>query len=100
DSDLCWQRLHGSVGPTARERLQGSEQNGKDRSNGEVCIWRSGFGAMSLSRTLRLKFPFLRYSFLRGAFGGLNVTRTGQMGDGREEAMADYVIATAPAGDV
>jgi catechol O-methyltransferase len=55
---------------------------------------------MSLSRTLRQKFPFLRYSFLRGAFGGMNVIRTGQMGDGREEAMADYVIANAPAGDV
>src|ERR1700722_16036377 len=55
---------------------------------------------MSLSRTLRQKFPFLRYSFLRGVFGGLNVTRTGQIGDGREEATAEYVIANAPAGDV
>jgi catechol O-methyltransferase len=55
---------------------------------------------MSLSRTLRQKFPFLRYSFLRGAFGGRNVIRTGQMGDGREEATAEYVIANAPAGDV
>jgi hypothetical protein len=53
---------------------------------------------MSLSRTLRQKFPFLRYSFLRAAFGGMNVIRTGQMGDGREEATADYVIANAPAG--
>src|ERR1700752_790107 len=52
---------------------------------------------MSLSRTLRQKFPFLRYSFLRGAFGGLNVMRTGQMGDGREEATAEDVIANAPA---
>jgi catechol O-methyltransferase len=55
---------------------------------------------MSLTRTLRQKLPFLRYSFLRGAFGGLNVIRTGQVGDGREEAMAEYVIAHAPAGDV
>src|SRR6201988_2150068 len=55
---------------------------------------------MSLARTLRQKFPFLRYSLLRMAFGGLSVKRTGQMGDGREEAMADYVIANAPAGDV
>ena len=86
--------------PDRGERLQGSEQDRKGRSNGEVCIWRSGFGAMSLSRTLRQKFPFLRYSFLRGAFGGRNVIRTGQMGDGREEATAEYVIANAPAGDV
>src|SRR6201992_2497527 len=55
---------------------------------------------MSLRRTLRQKFPFLRYSFLRGAFGGRDVMRTGQMGDGREEATAEYVIANAPAGDV
>src|SRR6201988_4118577 len=55
---------------------------------------------MSLARTLRQKFPFLRYSLLRMAFGGLSVKRTGQMGDGREEAMADYVIANAPADDV
>lgn len=55
---------------------------------------------MSLTRTLRQKFPFLRYSLLRMAFGGLSVKRTGQMGDGREEAMAGYVIANAPAGDV
>jgi catechol O-methyltransferase len=34
------------------------------------------------------------------AFGGLSVKRTGQMGDGREEAMAGYVIANAAAGDV
>jgi hypothetical protein len=31
--------LNYSVGPTARERLQGSEQHRKGRSNGEVCIW-------------------------------------------------------------
>jgi catechol O-methyltransferase len=39
---------------------------------------------MSVTRTLRQKFPFLRYSLLRMAFGGLSVKRTGQMGDGRE----------------
>src|ERR1700750_1083614 len=55
---------------------------------------------MSLSRTLRQKFPFMRYSVLRGAFGGRDVIRTGQMGDGREEATAEYVIANAPPGDV
>src|ERR1700744_1682820 len=55
---------------------------------------------MSLTRTLRQKFPFLRYSVLRGVLGGASVLRTGQMGDGREEAMAEYVIANAPAGDV
>ena len=55
---------------------------------------------MSLTRTLRQKFPFLRYSLLRMAFGGLSVKRTGQMGDGREEAMIEYVVANAPLGDV
>lgn len=51
---------------------------------------------MSLTRTLKQKLPFLRYSFLRAVFGGLNVMRTGQMGDGREEATAEHVVATAP----
>src|SRR5882757_3966449 len=55
---------------------------------------------MSLNRTLRQKLPFLRNSFLRGALGGLSILRTGQMGDGREDAMAEYVIANAPSGDV
>src|SRR3981081_4962294 len=55
---------------------------------------------MSLTRTLRQKFPFLRYSFLRGAVGGLNVMRAGQMGDGGEEATVEYVVANAPLGDV
>lgn len=55
---------------------------------------------MSLTRTLKQKLPFLRYSFLRAVFGGLNVMRTGQMGDGREEATAEHVVATAPAGDI
>src|SRR6201996_2659315 len=55
---------------------------------------------MSLTRTLRRKFPFLRYSVLSVAFGGRSVIRTGQIGDGREEAMAEYVIANAAAGDV
>src|ERR1700753_1535009 len=55
---------------------------------------------MSLTRTLRQKFPFLRYSLLRAAFGGLSGMRTGQMGDAGEEATAEYVIANAPAGNV
>lgn len=51
---------------------------------------------MSLTRRL----PFLRWSFLRLAWGARNITTTGQIGDGREAAAADFVETRARAGDV
>src|SRR3954453_6142647 len=52
--------------------------------------------AMSLKRRL----PFLRSSFWRLAIGMPTFVRTGQIGDGREEACAAYVEANARRGDV
>jgi catechol O-methyltransferase len=51
---------------------------------------------MSLTRRL----PFLRSSFWRLAMGMPNFVRTGQIGDGREEACAAYVESHARRGDV
>ena len=45
------------------------------------------------------RLPFLRWSVLRMALGGRNLTRNWQVGDGREEALADYVEAKARKGD-
>jgi catechol O-methyltransferase len=45
------------------------------------------------------RLPFLRWSVLRMALGGRNLTRNWQVGDGREEALADYVLAKARQGD-
>jgi catechol O-methyltransferase len=45
------------------------------------------------------RFPFLRWSVLRMALGARNLTRSWQVGDGREEALADYVVASARQGD-
>jgi catechol O-methyltransferase len=45
------------------------------------------------------RLPFLRWSVLRMALGGRNLTRNWQVGDGREEALADYVVAHAREGD-
>ena len=45
------------------------------------------------------RLPFLRWSVLRLALGGRNLTRNWQVGDGREEALADYVVARARQGD-
>jgi len=45
------------------------------------------------------RLPFLRWSVLRLILGGRNLTRTWQVGDGREEALADYVVARAQRGD-
>jgi hypothetical protein len=50
--------------------------------------------------TLKQRVPFLRWSFWRLAIGARNFTKTGQIGDGREAAAADYVVANARQGDI
>jgi catechol O-methyltransferase len=45
------------------------------------------------------RLPFLRWSVLRMVLGGRNLTRNWQVGDGREEALAEYVVANARQGD-
>ena len=49
---------------------------------------------------LKRRVPFLRSSAWRLAIGVRNITRTGQIGDGREAAAVDYVLQKAKAGDV
>jgi catechol O-methyltransferase len=43
--------------------------------------------------------PFLRWSVLRMMFGIRKLTKDWQVGDGREEALAEYVMANAKRGD-
>ncbi len=50
--------------------------------------------------SLKQRLPLLRWSFLRLAIGARNITKTGQIGDGREAAAADYVVANARKGDL
>jgi catechol O-methyltransferase len=50
--------------------------------------------------SLKRRLPFLRWSFWRLAVGSRNITRTGQIGDGRETAAADYVVTNARQGDI
>ena len=45
------------------------------------------------------RLPFLRWSFLRMMFGVRKLQRDWQVGDGREEALAEYVVANARQGD-
>jgi len=49
---------------------------------------------------LRHRLPLLRWSVLRTGIGIRNFNRTGQIGDGRESAAADYVEAHARPGDI
>lgn len=49
---------------------------------------------------LKHRIPLLRWSVWRLAFGVRNISRTGQIGDGREAAAVDYVLANARAGDL
>jgi catechol O-methyltransferase len=44
------------------------------------------------------RMPFLRWSVLRMALGSRKLTRDWQVGDGREQALADYVLAHARRG--
>ncbi len=46
------------------------------------------------------RLPFLRWSVLRMLLGMRALTRDWQVGDGREEALAAYVLAHARAGDL
>ena len=46
------------------------------------------------------RLPFLRWSVLRMAIGFRRVSTQGQVGDGREEALARYVEAQARPGDI
>lgn len=49
---------------------------------------------------LKRRLPLLRWSVWRMAPGIRNINVTGQIGDGREAAAVDYVLANARAGDV
>jgi catechol O-methyltransferase len=49
---------------------------------------------------VKQRISFLRWSVLKMAVGARNLTKTGQIGDGREGAAADYVIDHARRGDI
>jgi catechol O-methyltransferase len=49
---------------------------------------------------LRQHLPLLRWSVVRTGIGIRNFNKTGQIGDGREAAAADYVEANARRGDI
>jgi catechol O-methyltransferase len=56
-----------------------------------------------MTRLLELggkRFPFLRWSVVRMALGGPRLLKDWQVGDGREEALADHVTAHAREGDI
>ena len=46
------------------------------------------------------RLPFLRWSFVRMALGMRRLTTEWQVGDGREDALAEHVVATAVPGDL
>ena len=46
------------------------------------------------------RVPFLRWSVWRMVLGGRHLTTHWQVGDGREEALAEYVTSTATPGDL
>lgn len=49
---------------------------------------------------LKQRVPLLRWSFWRMAAASRNITTTGQIGDGREAAAVEYVLANSRKGDI
>lgn len=49
---------------------------------------------------LKRQLPFLRWSFIRMGLGMKRLTTEWQVGDGREAALGEYVVANAPARDL
>lgn len=49
---------------------------------------------------LKRRIPLLRWSVWRMVTGARNITKTGQIGDGREAAVVDFVLGNARAGDI
>ncbi|MGI9125863.1 MAG: O-methyltransferase [Mycobacterium sp.] len=49
---------------------------------------------------LRRRMPLLRWSVVRAGIGIRRFNSTGQLGDGREAAAAEYVVANARPGDI
>src|SRR5690554_5091690 len=49
---------------------------------------------------LQQRVPLLRWSFWRMAASIGNITTTGQVGDGREADLVQYVLANARKGDI
>jgi catechol O-methyltransferase len=49
---------------------------------------------------VKQSLPFLRWSVLRIALGNRSLTKKGQIGDGREAAVAQFVVDNARPGDI
>ena len=65
-------------------------------------VWLVGLGsaAVALNELLGKPAFFLRWSVIRMGLGARHLMRTWQVGDGREQKVADFVVANARAGDV
>jgi catechol O-methyltransferase len=61
---------------------------------------RAGKSIKVTAMTLKQRMPFLRWSLWRFALGFPNLFKTGQVGDGREEACAAFVEANARRDDI
>lgn len=67
------------------------------QTRGQLCTDHLAYGD---PMGWKQRMPLLRWSFLRMAAGVRNISTTGQVGDGREAAAADYVVANARPGDI
>lgn len=60
----------------------------------------SSRAAIKLSEIGGKRMPFLRWSFVRSIFSVKHMGAYARVGDGREEALASFVVANARQGDL
>ncbi len=90
--------LSGTALSVLRSRSRSTSLARLPRSVLGVCV---GLGALIAGNEMTGKpVPFLRWSVLRLALGSRHLSTHWQVGDGREEALAAYVLGRARAGDI
>src|SRR5687767_7192790 len=65
-----------------------------------LCMVVAIAAAIALNELAGRPVPFLRLDFIRFAFGMRTLMKTWQVGDGREEAVAKFVVDKAPKGNL
>ncbi len=65
-----------------------------------VALVGLGSAAVAVNEVLGKPAFFLRWSVIRMGLGARNLLKNGQVGDGREQKVADFVVSNARAGDV
>jgi catechol O-methyltransferase len=90
--------LRGAVATAAGAALLATRARGPAKA--ALALATVGAGAVAANEVTGKQVPMLRWSFLRLILGLKKLTTEWQVGDGREEAAAEYVVRNARSGDI